>query len=128
MNRYVKGANFEREIVSTFWMHGWAAVRAAGSGGCSYPVPDVVALKDGRIVAVECKTTTKDHLSLKSDVLKLKTFIDICGGGGYLAVKFRKKEPRFYEVNNIISRGNYTISLSDVFISFETVLAEQKTL
>jgi len=48
MNRYEKGANFERKLVSDLWAHGWAAMRAAGSGTTSYPVPDVIAAKTGK--------------------------------------------------------------------------------
>ena len=128
MNRYAKGANFERKIVSDFWAHGWASMRAAGSGTISFPVPDVIAVKDGRIIAVECKTTSKDRLSLKKEILEMKTFMDICKGEAYIAIKFHKKEPRFYGIAKILGQGDYTIAESDPFLSFDVILSEQKTL
>lgn len=128
MNRYAKGANFERKIVSDFWAHGWAALRAAGSGTVSFPVPDVIGIKDRRVIVVECKTTKKDRLSLKKNITELSKFLDICGGEAYIAIKFYKKEPRFYNLENVLLQGDYTIAVNDPFISFETLLSEQKTL
>jgi Holliday junction resolvase len=128
MNRYAKGANFERKIVSDFWTHGWAALRAAGSGTVSFPVPDVIGIKDRRVIVVECKTTKKDRLSLKKNITELKKFLDICKGEAYIAIKFYKKEPRFYNLENVLLQGDYTIAVNDPFISFETLLSEQKTL
>ncbi len=128
MNRYAKGANFERKVVSDFWAHGWAAMRAAGSGTVSFPVPDVIGVKDRRLIVVECKTTSKDRLSLKKNITELKKFLDICKGEAYIAIKFYKKEPRFYDLEKILTQGNYTITEADPFITFETLLAEQRIL
>ena len=128
MNRYAKGANFERKLVTDFWAHGWAAMRAAGSGTTSYPVPDVIAVKAGRIILVECRTTKNDRLSLKENMLDLKKFADISCGEAYIAIKFYKKEPRFYRLEKQLTKGNYTITENDAFQGMDTVLAEQKTL
>jgi Holliday junction resolvase len=128
MNHYAKGANFERKLVSDLWAHGWAAMRAAGSGTTSYPVPDVIAAKNGRTILVECKTTKKDRLSLKTNMLELKKFADISGGDAYLAIRFYRKEQRFYALNYQLSKGNYTITDNDPFLSLELILQEQKRL
>ena len=128
MNRYAKGANFERKLVSDFWAHGWAAMRAAGSGTTVFPVPDVIAVKDGRVIIVECKATKKDRLSLKEAMTELKKFADLSGADAYISIKFFKKEPRFFSLEKMLSKGNYTISVNELFQSFETILSEQKTL
>jgi len=128
MNRYAKGANFERKIVSDFWARGWASMRAAGSGTTSFPVPDLIAVKGGRLIIIECKTTRKDRLSLKENILQLKRFQDISKAEAYIAIKFLKKEPRFYDLGKLLTQGDYTIAETDPYMPFEVVLAHQKTL
>jgi len=128
MGAYVKGANFERELVRLFWERGWAAIRTAGSGSTPHPVPDVLALCGGMLVCVECKSTSRHSISLKAAVLSLKRFVDVAGGQGYIAVRFPRAKPRFYEIEDIISRNNYTIKLKDSFISLDSLTGKQKLL
>lgn len=128
MGRYAKGANFERELVRLFWGRGWAALRTAGSGSTPHVVPDVLALKGGDIVSVECKSTSRERISLKGAVLSLKEFADMAGGRAYIAVRFPREKPRFYELNHIISRGNYTIKIRDKYLSIDAVTGKQNLL
>ncbi len=124
----MKGANFEREIVKAFWEVGWAAVRAAGSGTTKYPVPDVIAVKDKRIILVECKTTKKDRLNIKKAAESLKKYADLSGGNAYIAIKFYKTKPRFYEINNLLSRKSYTVTDTDQYLSMDAIIGKQKIL
>ena len=55
MTHYNKGANAERELIKELHAAGFAVTRVAGSGVNPLPCPDVIALKDGRIIAFECK-------------------------------------------------------------------------
>lgn len=128
MTNYQKGAKFERYIVTEFWKHGWAAMRAAGSGTVGFPVPDVIGIKNRKIIAIECKTTRKDRINLKKAVLNLKRFSDISRARAYIAVKFYKKKPVFFDIEEIVSRGNYTVSLNDTHLSPDSILGEQSTL
>jgi Holliday junction resolvase len=127
-SRYRKGADFERKLVLDFWGGGWAAVRAAGSGTRRQPVPDVLAARGGRLVAVECKTTVRDRLSLKDSVGVLKAFHDTAGGEAYLAVKFPREKPRFYTLGYLLKKKNKTITLGDEYRDFDMILGEQSTL
>ncbi|MFC2154761.1 Holliday junction resolvase Hjc [Candidatus Altiarchaeota archaeon] len=127
-NRYRRGADFERELVSMFWDHGWSALRAAGSGTTTYPVPDVVAFSEKHALAVECKTTGKDRLSLRKAVLALQRFLENTRAIGVIAVKFLRKEPRFYTLDMIERRGNYTIHVRDPYLSFDALVGAQKRL
>ncbi|MGC8710710.1 MAG: Holliday junction resolvase Hjc [Candidatus Micrarchaeia archaeon] len=54
MNRYVKGARGERELLSRFAELGFSVIRSAGSGVNSIS-PDIVAIKEGKGFAFECK-------------------------------------------------------------------------
>ncbi|MEA1925312.1 MAG: Holliday junction resolvase Hjc [Candidatus Altiarchaeota archaeon] len=128
MGRYAKGANFERELVRLFWDRGWVALRTAGSGSTPHAVPDVLALRESDVVSVECKSTSRDKLSLKGAVLSLKEFADIAGGRAYIAVRFPREKPRFYELKQIISKGNYTIKTKDKYLSIDAITGKQNLL
>ena len=128
MNRYAKGANFEREVIADLWSHGWASMRAAGSGTTSYPVPDVIGVRAGKVILIECKTTKGDRLSLKKDILDLDEFRKLSGGDAYIAIKFFKKPARFYNIRPIIERNVYTININDAFLNIDAILFEQTTL
>lgn len=127
MRYYQKGATFERELVRKFWENGWTAIRAAGSGS-NYPVPDVIAIKDRDIVAVECKATKKEKLNLKKDTLTLKKFADVSKAKAYIGIKFNREKPRFYPIDKICSKKSYTISLRDGYIGFDTLIKRQERL
>ncbi len=127
-NRYKKGADFERQLVLDFWDNGWAAVRAAGSGTRIQPVPDIIATKKCRIIVVECKTTTKDCLSLKTAITELERYQKIGGGQAYIAVKFLREKPRFYNLKELKKKKNYTITKKEGYMTFEMILGEQAIL
>lgn len=126
MRYYQKGANFERSLVREFWANGFAAMRAAGSGSAPFPIPDVIAAKDNRLIILECKTTAKDSFRLdKEDVEKLKRFRERSDCEAYIAVKFNNIKPRFFPLDLLTTKK---ISKSDTSISFQTLLGVQQTL
>lgn len=126
MTFYRKGANFERSLVRAFWDHGFAALRAAGSGSAPFPIPDVIASKGNRLIIIECKTTSKDSFRLdKGDVEKLQKFRERANCEAYIAVKFNKLKPKFFPLDLLSGRK---ISKTDTSISFETLLGIQQTL
>ncbi len=125
MTKYEKGASFEREIVHKFWNSNWAAMRAAGSGTIAVLVPDIIAIKRNDVIAVECKTTSKDRLSLKKDITQLLEFSRITGARTYIAIKFLREKPRFYKIDTFILMNKYTISLKDTYLGFESLIGEQ---
>ena len=67
MARYAKGANAEREMARILWDYGFAMVRAAGSGKSTLPSPDMVAVKNGRIIAFECKAWKGKYLNIEHE-------------------------------------------------------------
>jgi Holliday junction resolvase len=125
---YKKGANFERALVDLFWENGWAAVRVAGSGMAKHPVPDVVAVKGRDMIIVECKTTSKEKLYLKDAVEGLKKFAYLSGAKAYLAVKFDREKPRFYDICELIVAEDYTIRKSSEYMAFESLVGSQQRL
>jgi len=127
MTMYEKGAKFERALVRDFWERGWSAMRSAGSGNTSLPAPDVIATRDGKIILVECKSTSKEKLHLKAAILSLHEFSKISGGRAYISVKFLRKEPRFYEIDGFMKKKKFTVSIRDGYLSLDAVIGMQGT-
>ncbi|HDN83545.1 MAG TPA: Holliday junction resolvase [Candidatus Altiarchaeales archaeon] len=128
MKSYTKGAKFERELVWEFWNSGWVAIRAAGSGKISLPVPDIIALKNGKIISIECKSTKNSKLNVKKAVKKLKLFLGIAGGKAYISVKFPREKPRFYDIEMLEKKGKYTITMKDSYYSLDYIIGSQELL
>jgi len=126
--RYKKGSDFERHVVSAFQERGWVAFRAAGSGKLDKSLPDVVALRDGRVIMVECKATTKDRLSLKPAIRSLAEYGKVAGAEAYVAVRFFRQHARYYGVKDLLVGDGYTISDKDRYMTVDTVAGEQRRL
>jgi len=124
MSFYEKGARFERSLVHKFQENGWISFRAAGSGTIKYIIPDIIAIKEDKVLMVECKSTKKRSISLKETMLNLKKILPISKFDIYIAVKFNRQEPRFYNVKNLLKKKNYTISLKDEYIEFLDVITK----
>ena len=69
MNRYSKGARSERELLNTLYGKGYSVIRSAGSGVNSLS-PDLLAIKDGKGIAFECKAWDRDSLALEKEQLE----------------------------------------------------------
>ncbi len=96
MGAKTKGTDAERELVHLLWAQDWAASRVAGSGSIKYPVPDILAGKDKRLLAIECKITKSDSQYLtKEEVADLKKYAAITGAEPYIAVRFAREDWRF---------------------------------
>ncbi len=127
-NRYRRGADFERELISLFWEVGWSAVRAAGSGTTAYPVPDVVAFGQEQAYVIECKTTAKDRLSLKAAATNLARFTEGTDAVGLIAIKFLRRGFRFYYLDWLARKGSHTITDKDPYLSFDALVGAQRQL
>ncbi len=98
-NRYQKGANAERELAWLLKDRNFAVVRSSRSGG-SISIPDILGVKDGRVLAFECKTW-KDKPRLKLE--EFTEFVDWCTKAnalGFLAWR-RRAEWLFLNINDI---------------------------
>lgn len=63
MTRYDKGARSERELLNILDGEGYSVIRSAGSGVNSLS-PDLIAVRDGRLIAIECKAWDRGSLAL----------------------------------------------------------------
>ena len=115
MAHYNKGANAERELIHTLSDRGFAVLRVAGSGVSPLPSPDVVALKNGRILAFECKAWKGNHLAIP-----IVTFDDevnwakIAGAEFFVGWKIPREGWLFVKAEHFHNAGkNFMISLEE---------------
>ncbi|MCX6769671.1 MAG: hypothetical protein NT051_03250, partial [Candidatus Micrarchaeota archaeon] len=73
------GARAERELIHFFSEHGFEVIRAAGSGVNSLS-PDLLAFKQGKQYAIECKAWDSGSLSFeKEKVAGMKRWEEVTG-------------------------------------------------
>lgn len=116
MAHYNKGANAERELIKILFDKGFAVLRVAGSGVSPLPSPDVVALKNGRIIAIECKAWKGAHLAIP-----IQTFNDevnwakVAGAEFFIGWKVPRNGWFFAQAQEFHAAGkNYLISLEEM--------------
>ncbi len=66
MTRYSKGARTERELLHDLHSKGYSVMRSAGSG-INTLSPDLIAVRNGKGLAFECKAWDRDSLSIEND-------------------------------------------------------------
>lgn len=90
------GSNAERELAEWFWSHGYASLRAPGSGSIDRPSPDIVALTHNRGIknamvqasAIELKNN-KDgtaHFD-QHEIDELEAWADRAGATAFVIIK-----------------------------------------
>ena len=92
MAKYAKGANAERELIRMLFGKGFAVARVAGSGVSPFPCPDIVALKQGKVLGIECKAWDSAYLSIPiAQVSDLQKWADTAGAEVYIGWKQPRK-------------------------------------
>ena len=102
MSTKSKGTNAERELIHKFWANGFAAIRSAGSGSMRYPSPDILASKNNKVIAIECKVTSDNHKYLeKQEIVDLVEFCRLFSAIPYIAVKFNREGWFFLRIQDL---------------------------
>ncbi|MFN3527846.1 MAG: hypothetical protein ACK4YO_01945 [Candidatus Altarchaeaceae archaeon] len=114
---YKKGARIEMEVVKKFLENGWIAFRIAGSGRF-HSLPDVIAIKDKKIYAFQCKSTKNNKIYLNDEYDKFLKFYQITKAECFFAVKFEKKKTRFYKISDV---KDY-ISIDTLYLTYKDIL------
>ncbi len=100
-----KGARAERELVEMLWRLGFAVVRSAGSGQ-SY-APDVVAIKNGCVLAFECKAWRGSELRIEHHQMdKMMEWCRRSGAELYIAWRMPYRGWIFIPVYLLSKRGD----------------------
>jgi Holliday junction resolvase len=112
---YDKGASAERELIHTLFERGFAVLRVAGSGVSPLPSPDVVALKDGKILAFECKAWKGTHLAIPVQTMRDEiNWAAVAGAEFYIGWKIPREGWLFVRANNFHNAGkNFMLSLEE---------------
>ena len=115
MAHYNKGANAERELIHILFDNGFAVLRVAGSGVSPLPSPDVVALKNGKILAFECKAWKASSLAIPlADMDDEINWAKTAGAEFFIAWKIPREGwlfVRHYHFHKTLK--NYMLSLED---------------
>jgi Holliday junction resolvase len=113
---YAKGSRNERELLYILHSRGFSCMRAASSGGFFSPV-DVVAIKKGLVLGLECKAWSRMP---RLEKRKARAFIDWCERAGALGFLAWRTTGRwlFLDAKNLgsgdYSEGNW-LGMEDFF-------------
>ncbi len=107
--RYFKGYKLERKVKELLEKDGWYVIRSGGS-----KKPDLIAGKDGKILVIECKSTSNAQLYIKKE--EINNLINVAkhfNGEGIIAVKY-KKDIYFISLKEIKEKENsYLVDLKN---------------
>lgn len=92
LTNYARGTNFERRIAADLESNGYWTIRAGGSHGCA----DVVAIKLGQILFVQCKINGK--ISPADRV----TLCEVCTTTGAIPIVAYRPSPRTFAYRRVI--------------------------
>ncbi|MFA5125619.1 MAG: Holliday junction resolvase Hjc [archaeon] len=115
MAHYNKGANAERELIHTLFDYGFAVLRVAGSGVSPLPSPDVVALKQGKILAFECKAWRGNYLAIPLVTMNDEiNWAKTAGAEFFIAWKIPHEGWLFIKAEHFHNAGkNFMVSLEE---------------
>jgi len=115
---YRKGARAERELISFFSSHGFAVIRAAGSGVNSLS-PDILAFRRSKQYAIECKSWDRGSLSLeKGRVAQMKEWEETTGITCLIGWRVSREGWFLFPVHLLEEKGKtFTITLSKARIA-----------
>jgi Holliday junction resolvase len=83
-----KGSRTERELLHMLHEQQFGVCRVAGSGSMPIPSVDLVAGKNGRSLAIECKSGKGRRYISGGQVEELKVFSQRFGAEAWVAVRF----------------------------------------
>lgn len=104
MPKSPKGSRRERELLELLTGRGFVVHRVAGSGLKEEATCDLVAVKDGEVQFIECKSRKKAYYS-NSNLEQLNDLIRIansCKAKPVLAVKLNYREWIFFDLNESV--------------------------
>ncbi len=125
MSNKSKGSRNEVELAYLLYDEGYMVVRSAGSGRMPIPNPDLLAGKNGRTLAIECKSLKKDILYLTDEDLgQLNTFSIKFGAEPWIAVRFNNLG--WYFINpKILKKKNKNFNISKDFAQHKGLTLKQ---
>lgn len=110
-----KGSRTERELLHLLFKEGWQPCRIAGSGSATIPAPDLIAGKNGRILAIECKSgkgSIRRYLK-KEQIEELKELAERMGAEAWIGMRYDNEDWLFLEPKHLekVRSGHYVVDL-----------------
>ncbi|MCL4383046.1 MAG: hypothetical protein M1168_03865 [Candidatus Marsarchaeota archaeon] len=125
MKKYSKGARSERELLMQFYNLSYSVMRAAGSGVNSLS-PDIIAIKEDKLYAFECKAWNSNLLIEPERFESLKQWEKNTRMQVFIAWRINNKGWFFIKLEELSKNGrNYTLTKNQVFAinrKFESVI------
>jgi len=133
MSRKSKGSNAERDLLHSFWNSGWACMRAAGSGSICWPEPDLIAGKNKKIFAIECKTSGDEAKYIeKREVEELIHFSKLMEAEPLLAIRFNNRKWKFLKPEEMTEKGkSFMVTKEEIETkgrTFEEIIKEDNKI
>jgi Holliday junction resolvase len=100
VHSYRKGYAKELQLTHTLAKRGYMAVRMPRSGR----MPDIIALKNGKILAIECKAREAAFKIEAEQLAELKQW-QAAGAEAYIAWKLARKEWVFLRLEDVEQRN-----------------------
>ena len=107
MRTYAKGYSAERELLHTLYGRGWAVLRAPRSGRINIPSPDLVAIKKGKVVVIECKSRASAFTVEKDQLDQLEEWRRRTGAEAYIGWKVSRKGWFFFTLDDVVQNGGH---------------------
>ncbi len=132
MNRYVKGARCERELLSKLNEMGYSIIRAAGSGVNSIS-PDIMGIKKDHALCFECKAWDSSSISIDHEkYASLMKWRTNTGMGTYMAWRVSNEGWYFIALEELVkNEKSYSITLKkakSIDRRLERVIAEMSKI
>ncbi|MEM0340184.1 MAG: Holliday junction resolvase Hjc [Acidilobaceae archaeon] len=106
----------ETELANLLWKLGFAVIRGPASGGGARKrfQPDLVAVKEGRVLVLEIKRFFREEGPLyleSSQVMRLQEWARRAGGTALIAVRLSGGEWRIHNINDlkVTKGGNFKL-------------------
>lgn len=101
-SKYMKGYIGERELLYKLYESGYVVLRSPRSGRIGLPTPDIIAIKNSRIYALECKSRKEAFIVPKDQLEQLKEWVEKAGAKAYIAWKIPRKGWKFISLEDAI--------------------------
>ncbi len=107
VHSYAKGYSAERELVHTMAKLGYMTIRAPRSGRINLPSPDVIAVKDGKVLIFEVKFRASAFKIEQEQLDELIAWKEKAGAITYVACKISRKGWKFLHLHDVLAnKGN----------------------
>ena len=108
----MNGSTMERELMAVLRGHGFVPIRAPASGTGDWDLPDVLAARDGVVVAIELKSGANPRNVENSEVEALRRVGGAFWAASLIAVRYKGDRTFYLSLPESMSRtdsGNYSI-------------------